>query len=311
MGEEKIKLPTTPEGWAVRISKMMDLYKAAHGEDRFPLVIADIAKDVATQFFPDEPISEVSGIPLSDAIDGMLRPIPGKPGHWGIMYNSSPDRSDGRTNFTVAHELGHYLLHRHLKPQGFQCTARNMMEWSTEHARQEGEANTFASFLLMPLNDFRDQFKKQEISFDLVRLLADRYRVSLTAVILKWLSITNKRAMLVVGKSGFIDWSWSSEPLFKSGVYYKARQETVELPSSSAAGLALSGEYFDLETKHHEGVWVGREPVKELLLLSPKNEVSLSILVYPNTSPRNSAYRGSGFEDEPLWDSYDQFKKHG
>ena len=47
------------------------------------------------------------------------------------------------------------------------------------------------------------------------------------------LTITDKRAMIVVGKEGFIDWAWSSEPLLKSGVFYGARQEVIELPPAS------------------------------------------------------------------------------
>ena len=44
------------------------------------------------------------------------------------------------------------------------------------------------------------------------------------------MTITKKRAMIVVGKDGFIDWAWSSEPLIKSGIFYAARQSVIELP---------------------------------------------------------------------------------
>ena len=95
----------------------------------------------------------------------------------------------------------------------------------------EGEANTFASYLLMPLDDFRAQIKGRAIDIDVMTDLADRYAVSLTAAILKWMTITDKRAMIVVGKEGFIDWAWSSEPLLKSGIFYAARQTVIELPA--------------------------------------------------------------------------------
>lgn len=42
----------------------------------------------------------------------MLLPIPHRNGEWGIIYNKSGN-AEGRANFSVAHELGHYLLHRH------------------------------------------------------------------------------------------------------------------------------------------------------------------------------------------------------
>lgn len=84
----------------------------------------------------------------------------------------------------------------------------------------EAEANSFAAFVLMPPDDFREQtrdFVKPTLAqFEVLR---DRYEVSLTAVVLNWLKTTKRRAMLVVSKEGFIDWSWGSDPLFASGVF--------------------------------------------------------------------------------------------
>ena len=93
----------------------------------------------------------VGGLDLSKGIEGMLTPNPDGSGEWGIIYNETV-RSPGRRNFTLAHELGHYLLHRQLHPQGLQCTNRNMADWDEARNKIEAEANTFASYLLMPLN---------------------------------------------------------------------------------------------------------------------------------------------------------------
>ena len=81
----------------------------------------------------------------------------------------------------------------------------------TDSSETEAQANTFASFLLMPLDDFREQIRSQEITMALMRHLSDRYEVSITAAILKWLGITDKRAMIVVSKDGFIDWAWGEQ----------------------------------------------------------------------------------------------------
>src|ERR1700730_5628356 len=43
-----------------------------------------------------------------------------------------------------------------------------------------------------------------------VSLLAVSYKVPITAAILKWLGNTDKRAMIVVSKDGFIDWAWGA-----------------------------------------------------------------------------------------------------
>jgi hypothetical protein len=74
----------------------------------------------------------------------------------------------------------------------------------------------------------------------LMRHLSDRYEVSITAAILKWLGINYKRAIIVVSKDGFIDWAWGSKRLFKSGIYYRARQETVPLPAGRTQSRIFS-----------------------------------------------------------------------
>ena len=63
----------------------------------------------------------------------------------------------------------------------------------------------------------------------LMRHLSDRYEVSITAAILKWLGcITDKRAMIVVGyKDGFHRLGLGSKRLFRDqGSIIVLRQET-------------------------------------------------------------------------------------
>jgi predicted transcriptional regulator len=62
-----------------------------------------------------------------------------------------------RQRFSIAHELGHFVLHYLPQPSGrglFTCTAQDMAVTSADlerlHLRQELEANQFAAALLMP-----------------------------------------------------------------------------------------------------------------------------------------------------------------
>jgi hypothetical protein len=215
------------------------------------------------------------------AVSFKLMPRPDGSGEWGIIYNESI-RSAGRRNFTLAHELGHYLLHRRDHPGGLQCTNRNMADWDGARNRIEAEANTFASYLLMPLDDFRTQIKGRPIDIDVMTELADRYAVSLTAAILKWMTVTDKRAMIVVGKEGFIDWAWSSQPLLRSGIFYAARQTVIELPARSLAAREVDADNGRHGERHEPGVWLGNEPVHEMTVFSPSNEMmTISLLTRP------------------------------
>jgi hypothetical protein len=304
MAEKKMKLPTTPQGWANHLSLLVKAFHNAHGLDRFPIKVAAIAKEYSRNVFPDAPITKVEGLDLSAKFEGMLMPHPDKNGEWGIVYNKSIT-SKGRINFTLAHELCHYLLHRQISPAGIRCSPRDMLDWKSELGQIEAQANTFASFLLMPLDDFREQVRGKSITMDLMEHLSDRYEVSITAAILKWLEITDKRAMIVVGKDGFIDWAWSSDRLFKSRIFYAARQQTIELPAQSLAALRIDEEKAKAGVVHKKGIWRGDEDVHEMTVFAPRYEMTISLLVYPNGPPlRQSNYDAK--EPEEL-DTYDQF----
>lgn len=296
-------LPSTPEGWAIHLTRLVKIFHEVHGLDRFPIKVASLAVEYSRQVYPKAPITLVAGIDLSSKFDGMLMPSPHAAGEWGIVYNKAI-LSPGRINFTLAHELGHYLLHRHMSPGGIQCSNRAMLDWRSQLGAIEAQANKFASFLLMPLDDFRSQIKGEDISLDLMRHLSDRYEVSITAAILKWIEINERRAMLVIGNSGFIDWARSSDCLMKSGVFYRARQQTIPLPERSLAGgngLAI-GTYA--EANHPRGVWLGDEDVREMTIFSRANERTITLLLYPDNAPDK---RWSNELDEPEeCDTYDR-----
>ena len=298
-----MNLPTTPEGWAIHLSILVRVFHEAHGSPRFPIRAADIAKEYSRNVFPEAPITKVDGLDLSRKFEGMLMPIESKAGEWGIIYNSTIN-SKGRINFTLAHELGHYLLHRQLLPERIRCSSRDMGDWRSERGQIEAQANKFASFLLMPLDDFRLQISGQKIDMELMRHLSDRYEVSITAAILKWLSITDQRAMIVVSKDGFVDWAWSSERLLKSGIYYAARQQTIELPSQSLAALCVDEEIAETTGTHKRGVWQGNEDVYEMTVFSPKNEMTISLLLYPKVGP--TRWRSADLDEPEEGDTYDQ-----
>lgn len=182
-----------------------------------------------------------------------------------------------------------------------------MADWSAGRNVIEAEANTFASYLLMPLDDFRAQIKGRIIDIDVMTELADRYAVSLTAAILKWLTFTDRRAMIVVGKDGFIDWAWSSQPLIKSGIYYAARQTVIEFPPASLAAQEVDMNTGRHGRRHPAGVWLGSEPVHEMTVFSPSNDqMTISLLLYPDRAP--SRWQMAELEDEPTLDTFDKFR---
>jgi hypothetical protein len=300
VGQEEVKLPKTPDGWAVRVSSLVKAARAIQGLPRFPIDVAAIARDYSRNVFPQEPVTLVHGEALGERFEGALVPNPKAKGEWGIIYNSSI-KSKGRINFTLAHELGHYLLHRQSEP--IFCSKRDMWTWDSAYGVREAEANRFASVLLMPFDDFRAQtegFRRPTLSdFEFLR---DRYEVSITAAILKWLEMTTRRAMLVVSKDGFIDWSWGSTPLFKSGVFFRARQETIPVPERSLAANPQAA--LGNGVQHPPRVWHPAESVFESVLFSEYHGMSLSLLIY---SADGIGRDVPETEDETIPDTFEKF----
>jgi len=286
----------SPQRWAIRIHQILD---AVFGADKFPIDIAAIAKEFTAQICPDDPILSVRGDDLPGFDGALFRAPKGRQG-WGIIYNDRLS-SKGRINFTLGHELGHYLMHREAYPNGFQCGDGDFLPWGSEYGQIEHQANVFAASLLMPYDDFRQQIDPNaRVDLDMLSECAARYRVSLIAATLRWLSYTAKRAVLVVSRDGFIEWARSSERALKTRAYFRTSGAPVELPDRSLAAqqdLLLGGSG---SMKHDGSVWFA-EPVHEMSLYAEQYEFGLSLLLLED----DVDWRTFGSEREK--DTYDRF----
>lgn len=291
--------PPSPERWAIDISRVLN---AVFGADRFPVDVAAVAREFSVQRYPDDPITLVKGDSLPDFDGALFRAPSGKKG-WGIFYNSAI-ASPGRINFTLAHEFGHYLLHRLAHPNGFQCGEQDMVRWDSDYGRLEQQANAFAANLLMPLDDFRRQLDPlARADLDMISTCAERYRVSLIAAVLRWLAYTSRRAVLVVSRDGYILWSRASEPALKSGAYFRTSQGPLEVPAASLVGrhdLIADGR---AGVELPAGVWF-REEVREMTIFAEQYDFAVTLLLLPNER-RYAALDADSEED--LFDRFASF----
>jgi hypothetical protein len=194
--------PTSPAGWGIQLSKLW-----TGAGQAYPVDARAIALEVTKQRFSD-PIALVKPHGVA-GIDGMLSKRQSK-GDWCISYDEHVS-VPGRINFTIAHELGHYLLHRGLQ-QEFRCGQFDVVELDGQLSRLiEGQANQFASYLLMPADDFRKQIDDDDPSMDALGACATRYGTSLTASALKFVELSAHADMVVVTRDGFVCWSYPSQ----------------------------------------------------------------------------------------------------
>lgn len=288
--------PLSPERWANDITVIL---RIVFGAERFPVDVKAVAREISAQKFPDDPITMIRGDTLP-GFEGALVPAPPGKSGWGILYNSAI-RSKGRINFTLGHEFGHYLLHRLAHPKGFQCSSEDMANWESEYGQLEQQANIFAATLLMPLDDFRARIDtRARPSLDDLGACAERYDVSLIAATLRWLRFTDRRAVFVISKDGFILWARSSEPAWKSGLFFKTRNRPpVEVPASSLANqTGLVSGRID-QTEHDGGVWLNK-PCREHVLFAGNYDFTISLLHFDDGAGRWEP------AEEPEEDTYDR-----
>lgn len=92
------------------------------------------------------------------------------------------------------------------------CGQQDVVRWESTYRQLEHEANTFAAYLLMPLDDYRRQIDSSSaVDLDAIAHCADRYEVSLIAATLRWLEYTERRSVLVVSRDEFILWARSKQ----------------------------------------------------------------------------------------------------
>lgn len=242
----------SPKAKANQISKMLN---EVLGVDRFPVDVSTLALEYSRVISRDSYITDVRAIDIP-GFEGCLRAS--KDGRkWLIAYNGSLG-SPGRERFTLAHEFGHFILHRSLQAE-FNCTESDVYDLDASERKIESEADTFASYLLMPLDDFRNQLAGREFSLNFLEHCRARYGVSRMAAALKWLEMTSKRSLVVVARDGFLLWARTNEAAFKSGVFLRSKKELVEVPSQSLLSeVALTGESG--ERKVNAQIWFPKEP---------------------------------------------------
>ena len=68
--------------------------------------------------------------------------------------------SPTRDRFTIAHELGHFIVHYAWRKQKDLLQEDKMMALRRDSDRVEWEANWFAAAFLMPSKSFKDQFSE-------------------------------------------------------------------------------------------------------------------------------------------------------
>ncbi len=157
------------------IEKKVDSLLIEYDIKKAPVSVSRFAKKSSLQLIPYE---------FGEGISGALLIEDGKA---TVGYN--PKESKVRQRFTIAHEIGHYILHRQNSPIFYdkaQILFRD--ENNSSGQRKEREANAFAASLLMPksmINKELSAIRNDKIGItdeEIIKELASRFEVSQIAM---------------------------------------------------------------------------------------------------------------------------------
>ena len=277
----------------------------AIGERKLPIDL-----DLVRQMLPTTPYGK--GTVLREpapviwgSSEGALVRNPDSPNEWGIFYNDKarPERQ----RFTLAHELGHFVLHRD-SHASFNCDKESIYTGADTLKQIEREADEFASNLLMPGDLLRERIADKRIDFHLMGELAKTFGVSLEAMCIRLIKFTEQRAVLVHWDYGFMKYQWRSQSAIRTRVRLHCTGDPQEpLPNTLAADENVIQEWDGIKMPAQH--WCSSEPpeitLREMKHSYPDGNRVLSLLVLESAAPRSSA--GSGWEDEHTSDSYNRY----
>jgi hypothetical protein len=144
-------------------------------------------------------------------------------GRRGVITVSSTVNHRQRRRFAVAHELGHFEMHKGSSGLSL-CVSEDIERPRFGHQhdealRRESEANEFASHLLVPDRFSAPMTKGLPPRLDVIRDLAENFDVSLTAAAIAYMRVCNEACAIVYSKGDFAQWFARSKDMEDYGLW--------------------------------------------------------------------------------------------
>lgn len=148
-----------------------------------------------------------------------------------------------RVRFSIAHEIGHFLLHEKLEVHN---ETHNTLTWFKDAEKQaqmgiqELEANEFASELLMPKKLFIKECIGEPFSPQLLERISKRFKTSITSIVYKYCKIKDLHPILVYSiRNGKIEYYCKSEDF----IYWIRDLKGLPPPDDSVAREYIDANY--------------------------------------------------------------------
>ncbi|MFC7319843.1 ImmA/IrrE family metallo-endopeptidase [Halobacillus campisalis] len=129
-----------------------------------------------------------------------------------IIFVNTNMKSEGRINFSIAHELAHAIIPHHSN-KSFFCFIDDVNEENKVKMDKhlEKEANSFASNILLPNREFKKVISTLNYNFYNIIDISRRYKTSIVLVAKKWVEESNLEIAMVFSTNGKVDWAIKSD----------------------------------------------------------------------------------------------------
>ncbi len=196
-----------------------------------------------------------------DSFEGCLRKVEATE-DWVILLNDDV-HNKRRQRFTHAHELGHFLCHRHQR-DNFEDSLKSLNDYKDQI---EFEANQFAAWLLMPANLVRSEFQLKQWNTETLQGMGSRFQSSLQSSGLRFVDLSQKPIAFVVSRDGYVVWAKKNEyapfmEVFKNGD---------EIPTQSTANNTGSKNANFIGPQKTAQIWSSASATIELSYHDPEN----------------------------------------
>ncbi len=228
---------------------------------------------------------------------------------WGILHREHPDCPE-RSRFTIAHELGHFVLHRELQSR-LECDNSGVASGQFDGRNIEREANEFASNLLMPLDVLRQRLGDQrKVTLHLLSDIARNFQVSFEALCLRFIEATDQRAILIHWDQGFLKYQWPSRSARKTRARVLQTESAQEPFAGTLAADAIAQCFDGVECS--AALWCAEErehmKLREFKHTFAGRDRVLTLLILESAEPRDW---DDSWNDEHVPDTSDQFRGAG
>lgn len=152
----------------------------------------------------------------------------------------------GRRNFTLGHEIGHFLIPTHrFRRTSFECKAADMrqerggnFEKRPQPERIEVEANEFSAALLVPAAEFREERRKLGGACDVahIRQLAETFDVSQEMMAKVYVNTSDEPIAIITSENGQV-----RRVIPKTGFPYLGLRRDAPIPAKSLTQVFRAG----------------------------------------------------------------------